>query len=285
MNRLVKTVFIALIATLAFILASATVPYSESFKVANAGTDPSTLLYVFLNTLWLCFTIIFIVQNSTWSGFKLFLGTTFSLFMVYSFMTQIETWFFGAAFGVLTRSDIIWIALVNTVPIIVATLLAMWMFPRKYTSKMWRDITIGGAKEFLAKLLILGLCYVIIYFTFGYFVAWQSEPLRVFYSGTGEKLGFIAKLVDNYYEQPIIYPFQFARGILFVLSVLPLVFMMKKSSRNVLIALVLVYLSTGMGLIIPNILFPDVVRWTHFIEMTGSMLYFAIVNWFVLIKI
>lgn len=285
MKRFFKLLIIVLIACLAFLIGSALVPYSESFKAANVGADPTIVVYLFLNVFWLCLTIVYLVENSTWSGLKLFLGTSFTLFFIYSFLTQIETWFFGSAFQVLTTMDIVWIAFANGIPIFIATPLVMWLFPQKYTTVFGRSISLGSGRKLLTKLTVLGFCYMVVYFIFGYFVAWQWEPLRVFYSGNLEQLTFIDKLVDNYRVQPLIYPFQYIRGILFALASLPLVLMMKKSSRNILVGLILVYLSTGIGLIIPNILFPDVVRWVHFLEMSTSMFCLAIINWFVLVKV
>jgi hypothetical protein len=120
---------------------------------------------------------------------------------------------------------------------------------------------------------------------FGYFVAWQSEDLRFFYSGNRTDQGFIASLITNYQENPGIYPFQFLRGVLFALSVLPLVSMFQGKSKTLLMSLMLVMATTAMGLIIPNFLFPDAVRWAHFREMISSMLVFAVVIWFVYDKL
>jgi len=109
---------------------------------------------------------------------------------------------------------------------------------------------------------------------FGYFVAWQFSELRVFYSGSTEKLGFWGKLLDNFRTNPVIYPFQIIRGILFGLFIVPLALIIDKKITFV-ISVCLVYLCTAIMLIIPNVLFPDTVRLAHLLEMTSSMLLFG----------
>jgi len=122
----------------------------------------------------------------------------------------------------------------------------------------------------------------VIYFLFGYFIAWQFEELRVFYSGTAENAGFIGQLMNNFHDNVIIYPFQFIRGILFVLGVLPLLYMLQRKKSVFITGISLVYLCTAVVLIIPNILFPDAVRWAHFIEMFFSMLLFGVITGYIL---
>ena len=50
----------------------------------------------------------------------------------------------------------------------------------------------------------------------------------------------------------------------------------EKKKYDFVISLCLVYLCTAIQLIVPNFLFPDAVRWAHFLEMFSSMLLFGI---------
>jgi len=52
---------------------------------------------------------------------------------------------------------------------------------------------------------------------------------------------------------------------------------MIKNKPAFLISVCLIYLCTAVVLIIPNVLFPDMVRIAHLIEMSGSMLLFGII--------
>lgn len=281
MKTVLKTMLIVIIASIVFMIGSAIVPYSEAFTAATSNSDPSLILFLFLNNLWLCATIIYIVKHSKWEGKKLLFGTMFVLFMVYCFMTQIETWFFGNAFEVLTKMDIILIMITNFIPILVSVPLSIRMFRNEFKNPGTESL--AETSGFAKKVIILGLIYVVVYFVFGYFVAWQFKDVRVFYSGNPVKTGFVEKLILNYKEDAIIYPFQFLRGVLFTLSIMPLVYMMKGKGKALLISLCLVYLSPAVALIIPNVLFPDTVRWAHFIEMVVSMFCFAVISWYVIV--
>jgi hypothetical protein len=109
---------------------------------------------------------------------------------------------------------------------------------------------------------------------FGYFIAWQFEDLRIFYSGSPEKLNFFGQLVNNMKTNPVIYPFQILRGILFGISIVPFLKMICKK-QVFLTSVSLVFSCTAVMLIIPNVLFPDTVRLAHLLEMTSSMLFFG----------
>jgi len=109
---------------------------------------------------------------------------------------------------------------------------------------------------------------------FGYVVAWQFEELRIFYSGSAEKLNFWAQMFNNVKTDPFIFPFQIIRGILFGAFVLPLMHVFK-TKKAFITAISLIYVYLGIVLISPNVLFPDAVRIAHFLECTTSMLLFG----------
>jgi len=111
---------------------------------------------------------------------------------------------------------------------------------------------------------------------FGYFVAWQFEELRLFYTGSIEKLSFFGQMANIAKTNPITFPFQILRGILFGAAVIPIINMIKNKSVFI-INVCLIYLCTAIVLIIPNVLFPDIVRIAHLIEMFSSMLLFGII--------
>jgi len=112
---------------------------------------------------------------------------------------------------------------------------------------------------------------------FGYFVAWQFEELRLFYSDSTEKLSFWGQMANNIKTNPIIIPFQILRGILFGIAIIPIKNMVSKNKTVFIISVCLIYLCTAVVLIIPNVLFPDMVRIAHLMEMSSSMLLFGII--------
>jgi len=62
-----------------------------------------------------------------------------------------------------------------------------------------------------------------------------------------------------------------------VVFIIPLMYIVNKNEKTFIFSICSVYLCTAIVLIIPNILFPDIVRIAHLIEMLTSMLLFGII--------
>jgi hypothetical protein len=189
-------------------------------------------------------------------------------------MTQIETLFFSYAFISLTKTDVILIMLAGLFPLLGTVPLLVKFFQNKNKEYERGKINI---KEIISKLGIIGIIYLCIYMLFGYFVAWQFEKLRLFYTGTTEKLNFWGQMANNIRTNAIIFPFQIIRGIFFGIAIIPIKIMITKNKIVFITAICLIYLCTAIVLIIPNGLFPDEVRIGHLIEMFSSMLLFGII--------
>ncbi|MCL2764556.1 MAG: hypothetical protein FWD40_04680 [Treponema sp.] len=276
-----KLVLLIGIHALIFMIGNSVMPFSPGFKELGTSSDPMGLLFLLINSGWACFTIYFIIRHTHYRGRQLFFNLLFIMFFVQCFMTQIETLFFGNAFPVLTKIDIILIMLASLLPLLAVIPLTMKLF---ITSKEVKDENTGVIKQpfldikcMFIRFGIIGVIYLFVYMIFGYFIAWQFEELRIFYTGSSEKLGFFGQLLNNLLTNPVIYPFQIIRGILFSLFIFPLVKMVNKNKTVFITSVGLVYLSTAVLLIIPNVLFPDMVRYGHLIEMTSSMLLFGII--------
>ena len=273
-----KTFFKLLLATVLFsvlfMAANALLPFSQEFKELGSSGDPMALVFFLISSAWTCFTIYFVIKNTEYSGKYLFLNLLFVLFFVQYFMTQIETLFFGYAFTVLTKLDIILLMLVGLFPLLGVIALLVKFFQNKNVIHEKGKINIKGI---LIKLGIIGIIYFCIYMIFGYFVAWQFEELRLFYSGSSDKLSFWGQIANNIKTKPIIIPFQILRGILFGTAIIPIKNMAGKNKMVFITSVCLVYLCAAIVLIIPNALFPDMVRIAHLIEMSSSMLLFGII--------
>ena len=254
----------------------ALLPFSVNFKTASLSQNaaPYGMVFTTVSTVWTVGTICFIRVNSAKKTRAYLLAAVGSVFFVQSFMTQIETLFFGHAFTTLSRCDTFLIVLAGAFPVFVAGMLAMVLFKRFDEQKLPK-LNWG---KFGVIAVLNGLIYMVVYFIFGYFVAWQSPELRLFYSGSTEMISFSEKLLDNFRTSPVIYPFQWMRGVLFTFSVLPLLRMRWKHKYDYFVGVVLVFLCAAVVLVIPNFLFPDAVRWTHFVEMFGSMLLFGVLT-------
>jgi len=259
-----------------FIVSTALLPFSQSFRELGSSGNQTALLFILISGAWTCFTIFFVIKHTDYSGEILFLNLLFVLFFVQYFMTQIETLFFGHAFIALSKLDIILLMLAGLLPLLGVTALLVKFFQNKEDNAVYGREKIN-IKDILIKLGIIGIIYLCVYMLFGYFVAWQFEELRLFYTGSPEKLGFWGQLVNNIETNPIIIPFQILRGILFGIAIIPIKNMMSRNKMIFIISVCLIYLCAAVVLIIPNVLFPDMVRIAHLIEMSSSMLLFGII--------
>ena len=280
---MIKIFFKLLLATVLysvlFILANAILPFSKEFKELGSSGDPNSFIYLFISSAWICFTIYFIIKNTHYFGKILFINIVLIMFFIQCFMTQIETLFFGYAFSVLTRLDIILIMIAGLVPILGTTTILIKFFPKEIIVYESNNLCI---KKILIRLGNIGIIYLCVYMIFGYFVAWQFEDLRIFYTGSSEKLSFWGQMANIIKTSPVTFPFQILRGTLFGLAVIPIFKMINKNKTVFIITVCLIYLCTAIVLIIPNVLFPDIVRIAHLIEMLGSMLLFGIIVGFIM---
>ena len=127
----------------------------------------------------------------------------------------------------------------------------------------------------------LAAVYIALYMLFGYYVAWQSRELRLFYSGPAELNSFVDQWGKTLMGRPELPVFQYFRGMLWVLCLIPLfkAFTGKRLELILLSALALGYLPTAQ-LAFPNPLMPAGVSLYHFWEVSISTgLLGALIAW------
>ncbi len=118
------------------------------------------------------------------------------------------------------------------------------------------------------KFAVLALAYVVLYFGFGYFIAWQFPKLREFYSGSREILPFFTHMRGQLSTDPWLVVFQVFRGVLWTAigyCVTRGVAGIKGWERLCLVGCAL---SIGLAtpLFVPNEYMPGAVRLGHFFE-------------------
>lgn len=231
-----------------------------------------------LNALVLAYPIL----RSDWHGLKL-IGAVFIIqFGVETFMTKIETLYFNSSLQV-TADEMLELIASGALRALIFTPLAVL-----FLGKLKNSGQPGDAKAALKlsewgwRLATLALLYPIIYFVFGYYVAWQWEETRLLYSGTTAILPFRTHFQDLFSSDPYIVPFQIMRGALWAGLAMLIVNMMKAKRWESALAVALIFagiLSSGIGFF-PNPYMPPVVRQSHFYELISSMLLFGgIAGW------
>ena len=226
-----------------------------------------------INALALSYPIF----RSRWRGLKLIGAVGLIQFGVETFMTQIETLYFNHALQMATSE---WLSIVaaGALRALVFAPLAALIFDkiRKPTQSDGHG-TAPIPSRLGIRVVALALFYVVVYFMFGYFVAWQSAETRMFYSGTTAIKPFVAHFEDFFRADPAIIPFQVLRGALWtaLAYVIARVIGGKRWEASLAVALIFAaLLSSGVGLF-PNPYMPAAVRQSHFIEIVSSMLLFG----------
>ena len=200
---------------------------SSRIGPSNPSNGPATLapllLVSFLNTLVLGLVII----RSSSTGGKLILAIFIILFGVTTVMSQIETAFF------ITRLPTGFLPRLFVSGAIVAalySLLAVFILGKRKSSLSTGsdrprrfDMTVN---EWVAKLLLIVIAYIVIYFSFGYFIAWRNPAVRAYYGGQ-DPGSFLAQMTNVLRDTPWLLPFQAVRAILWTAIAVLVIRLMK----------------------------------------------------------
>jgi len=237
------------------------------------------LILAMVNTL----LIISLIVTSKWRGWKLALFLAIAYFGSFTFITQIETWYFLT--GITVSSELISALFLMglTVPLLfipIAILISgYWKDEGAVSDLKLLDMPV---KQFIIRLTAISILYVIIYWIAGYYIAWQNPELRSFYGSQGEIMPFWDHTIQTLSDTPDLLILQLFRGTLFALFVYPVI-------RGSSVSPWLTSLITGsllaipsLGHILANPLIPSAeVRFTHMIETIPSTFLFGmIISWF-----
>ncbi|WP_416864739.1 MAG: hypothetical protein ACMVP2_19580 [Imperialibacter sp.] len=242
---------------------------SDLMKVSNGSGDdglPIMLLICGLNTAAIMY---FIHRTHRW-GWHLVLTLAVALFSIQYFMSQIETLWFNDSLKMELNS--IW-ALVagGAISSVLFSVFAVWV-----TGNFKKEEQLASKGEMMPlsntltmTALMAIVIWPLIYFLAGYFIAWQFEEVRIYYSGSSEKASFLFMMKENIASH--LYSFQVLRGILWTLIGL-LVFRSIKGNwvgKGIVLALLLSIVGCSQ-LLLPNPIMPEPVRLAHLLETSLS---------------
>ncbi len=225
----------------------------------------------------------FLIVRSSWHGLKLVGAVIIVHFGVETFMTQIETVYFNSAVQMET-AVLVGVVAAGALRALIFAPLAVSIFGKIKKSvppeeKRAATVPSEWGKRFAA----LAVFYFVVYFMFGYFVAWQWEETRLYYTGTTAIKPFFTHFRDLFLtEDPLIIPFQLLRGALWTSLAFAIVRMMKANRWEVSLAVALTFavpIALPLALF-PNPYMPAMVARSHFFEILTSMLLFGgIAGW------
>jgi len=210
-----------------------------------------------------------VILRSNRNGWKLILATAISYYGVQTVMAQIETAYFGPALGI--SPALLPGLFLQSLPIVLVYIpLAVLILGKGSQKKGDAEADTAAEQrismpllQWIWKLAAIAVVYVVLYFTFGYFVAWSNPNLSAMYgNGANQQVFDLARLLM----------LQLGRGVLWTLFTLPILRMSKGGAWQIaLIAGLLLALPMNISHVIPNPIMPDAsVRLSHFIETATS---------------
>lgn len=238
---------------------------------AEAGATLAALLVVsFLNTAVLAYVIL----RSRWAGWRLILTIFFVFYGVTTVMSQIETAFFVTRLppGTVPRLFLAGAIIAALFAPLAVLVLGKWSPGRAEDGSPPRLRMSAG--EWAGRLSLIVVAYVVIYFTFGYFIAWKSAAVRAYYGGS-DPGSFLAQMSGVVRETPLLLPLQAARALLWTAIAVPVVRMTRGQWWEAGLAVALLFAAVNSQLLLPNPYMPREVRMVHLLETATSNFLFG----------
>lgn len=251
-------------------------------QMANA-LSPAEASFAGLALLIVCTvdTLLFgiFILTARFYGWRLMLTTALLYYGIKTFQANIE----AAYFMVNLTPDLVPRLFLMTLP---TTLLwpplAVWLLGKARQPKAQPDeaslLPQTRAGTWAWKILVLGIVlYPLLFFAFGYYVAWQNPAVRAFYQGT-DPGSFLAQMGHVLSTDPLVLPFEFFRGLVWVGMALLFLWSLPRRPwlATLLLALFFALIENDTHLF-PNPLMPTAVRQTHFIETASSNFLFGLI--------
>lgn len=221
------------------------------------------------------------ILRSRWSGWRLILTVFTVMILTSAILSQMDSlWYLPDMSRVLIGK----IILANGIQAAVLSLVAVWVLGRgrKDTGQIQSVNPIHrSSRAWTLAFLSLAALHVFLYFTCGYYIAWKSPELAQFYGGS-DPGSYYLQLLSLVRDDPLTFPFQFLRGLLWGLVAVLLAGSLRGSrlSAALISALLLISLFSIL-LLLPNPLMPEAVRLAHLAETIVSRGLFAFLAvWF-----
>lgn len=235
-----------------------------------ASSDPAAEGRLALIFLGICFlqtlALSTVILRSRWRGWRLVLAMFTVMVLVSAVLSQIESLFFIRE---MSRVLIARLVLSNAVVAAVFSTLAVWILGRfrgRDEGPVASEIEPHSMRQWVVIFLGLAVLHIVIYFLFGYYIAWQSPDLRAFYGGE-DPGSFWLQMASVVQDTPWLMPLQVVRGLLWGLAAAVLASALTGSRWGAAFMTAGVFVALfSLPLLLPNPLMPEAVRQTHLIE-------------------
>ena len=274
-----KVIVLTLIYFLCFAIAAVLV-----MPPADVGQSPSAQAEGALALLAVCFlntaVLTYIILRSRQSGLKLTLTVFLILYGVTTVMSQIESAVFLTKLpsGMLPR-----LFLFGAIVSAIFSPVAVFVLKRKVQGSQEHE---AGRRlemplsEWVWKIALIAVAYIILYFTFGYYIAWKNPAVRAYYDGT-DPGSLFAQMSAVMRDTPWLVPFQALRSLMWTAIAVLLIRMMKGRWWEIALATGGVFaVVMNSQLLLPNPLMPEAVRMAHLLETaTSNFIFGCLIAW------
>lgn len=280
-----KTVlFVALrVIALTVILAICVAVAGGVVGLQDNSQSPEQAGAALLSLLAVCFLQVVVmthlVLRSRWSGWRL-VATVFVVFYgVMTFMPQIESAVFLNRLPPGTLPRLLLMGALVAAPFSALAVLILGKRKAVAVDTGPNSRLVMPPSEWAWKLAVIALVYLILYFTFGYFIAWKNPAVPVYYGGT-DPGSFFAQMGTVIRDTPWLIPFQILRSMFWVALALPVIRMLRGRWPETAVALGSLFAVMTAPLLLPNPYMPEPVRMAHLVETGSSNLIFgAFIGW------
>lgn len=228
--------------------------------------------------------IMLMIYSSRWHGWKLIAALSVAFYLIMTLVTQLEAWYFlfGLTIGPQLMSRLFLQGLPTAFVFIPIAVVVMGRIRPLTGETGFPPVVPMPLKEWLWKLGVIYLAYLVLYYTAGHFIAWQNPEVRAFYGSPGAARPFLQQMLYIFTTDPWLTPYQLLRTLIWVAGMYPII----RGSRlplwqTALIVGLAVSVPQNIGHILPNSLIPlNSVRISHLIETASSTFVFGlIVTW------
>ena len=278
MKLALKVIVLTIILFVCIAVAGGVVGLSDAAQTSEpAGRAALRLIAVcFLEVTVLTHLIV----RSRWTGWPLMAAGFFVFYGVTTFMPQIESAVFLTRLpaGTVPRLFLMGLLIAAPFSVLAVLILGKWKADTGDTTPNPRLVM--TTREWAWKLTVIVLAYVILYFTFGYYIAWRNPAVLEYYRGVDEG-AFLVHMGTVVRDAPWLIPFQIVRALCWVALALPVVRMLKGQWQETALSLALLFaVVMNAQLLLPNPYMPEPVRMAHLVETASSNFIFGwLVGW------
>lgn len=269
---LLKIVILAFILFISFSIAAMLVGTAE---VEQTGETIDIIIFTLIMCILDAAVLSYLIVRSRWFGWRLILTIFFVFYGVKTFLTQIETIVFLKHLTNIVSAEMIpKLFMQGFITAAIFSPLAVLIHGRMREREceeiqVFNQRPVMPLKEWIWKLLLIAVVYVVIYISFGMFV---FIPLA-------------GKAFQEYYgdlQMPEwILLFQMARAMIWVVLALPVIRMIRGRWWEGGLAVALMFsVLMSANLLVPTEVMPETIRKAHFVEVFSSNFLFGwIVFW------